>query len=372
MASEIWHPKSGIRIFVGGTFDRLHLGHQAVLRAAFQNGDHVTIGLTSDKFVSRFKFPPSSLKIENFKLKINSYAHRKQILESWLVQHRLHHRSAILPIDDPYEPAASADYDALIVTQDNIKRGEEINSRRVSSRLKPVKLIEVPIIPAEDGRPISSTRLRNGEVDTADRLTMPESLRSLLQKPLGKVLASLQSIQNSLRNLSSLSDVSDLVVSVGDMSTQTFLDAGFKPHLSIIDQKLARRPVNTLKSFGDPSTYTLYRLTSGPGYISVDAINLLHRLLQVPNLQKISIPGIRQIPGISGIRKPVVILVSGEEDLLTLPAVLFAPDGSTVYYGQPPHAGKKSGLVEVKVNQRSRSRALTLIKQFHGFTANTT
>lgn len=355
-------------IFVGGTFDGLHRGHQAVLDAAFKAGDKVTIGLTSNNFIKKYKSPPNFPYFPN---PPNNFNRRKQVLLSWLDSQGYLSRFAILPIDDPYEPASSADYDALIVTQDNIERGREINTRRLARGLPPVKLIEVPIIPAEDGRPISSTRIRSGEVDTAGRLIMPESLRSLLQKPLGKVLTSSQSVQNSLRNLSTLSDVSDLVVSVGDMSTQTLLDAGFKPHLCIIDQHLCRQPVDTLKSFGNPNTYTLHRLTSGPGYISADSINLIKHLLQVPNLQKpIEMSLRRALP-------PVVILVTGEEDLLTLPAVIYAPLGSVVYYGQPAWLSAalpagKSGLVEVKVNQRSRARALTLLQQFHGFTANTT
>ena len=39
-----------MRAVLGGTFSRLHLGHKAMIDAAFNVADEVIVGLTSDKY----------------------------------------------------------------------------------------------------------------------------------------------------------------------------------------------------------------------------------------------------------------------------------------------------------------------------------
>ncbi len=41
------------RVAVAGTFDVLHDGHLALLRRAFEVGDEVVVGITSDEMASR-------------------------------------------------------------------------------------------------------------------------------------------------------------------------------------------------------------------------------------------------------------------------------------------------------------------------------
>ena len=50
--------------------------------------------------------------------------------------------------------------------------------------------------------------------------------------------------------------------------------------------------------------------------------------------------------------EPVRILVDGEEDLATLPALLHTPLGGTVLYGMPGQ-----GIVAVVVTEEARTRA---------------
>ena len=144
-------------VFVAGTFDGLHAGHREFLARAFAEGEKVTIGLTSDAFVKKFK-------VQSIKCKVNSHEERRAQLVVWLEQQDFLARATIIAIDDPDEPAASMpDLDALVVTSDTRKRGERINELRMGSTplpLSPLTLIEIPMVEAQDGVPISSTRLR--------------------------------------------------------------------------------------------------------------------------------------------------------------------------------------------------------------------
>jgi len=61
--------------------------------------------------------------------------------------------------------------------------------------------------------------------------------------------------------------------------------------------------------------------------------------------------------------EPVMIEVDGEEDLAALPAIVAAPDGASVVYGQPGE-----GMVRVAVTPESRAEARELFEALDGDT----
>ncbi len=356
-------------VFVAGTFDGLHAGHRTLFHEAFRVGERVTIGLTSDGFVAKFK---SQIQISNFQTNpkskiektIKSYREREDQLIAWLVKQEYSDRASIMPIDDPYEPAASMpDLDALIVTAENKKRGEEVNRQRSMRSLAPLTLFNVPLVRAHDGGLISSTRLRNREIDVNGRLVMPESLRPLLVKPLGKVLAG-KAIDGSIRRNKDM-----LMITVGDVATKTLLDSGVAPYLAIIDRYVARRPYTDCYdaiSKAAPSTWRQIEVQSGPGYISGEATRAIQAILAKQEKrmthQRINAPASparfaesRRAGGSSH----HALVIDGEEDLLALPAIDHAPLGSVVYYGQPGQ-----GLVEVVVRKEKKVEARALLAAF--------
>lgn len=149
------------KVVVGGTFEYLHDGHKAILSKAFEVGDRVLVGITSDQMQLRKDItgvPP--LKS------------RRKVLEEWLVSARLKKRTEIAVISDPFGPALNdAALEAIVVSPETRGRAEKLNQLRVSRGLNKLKIIEIPFVLAEDGLPISSLRIKYGEIDVHGRRT---------------------------------------------------------------------------------------------------------------------------------------------------------------------------------------------------------
>lgn len=326
------------RVFVAGTFDGLHKGHEFLLSRAFEEGEQVTIGLTSDQFVKQFKIIHVTLRIRNYK-------EREKELIDWLIAKELKSRSIIIPIHDPWEPAASyTEPFVLVVSSDTLNRGKELNMLRKKRGLVPARLVVVPLVTAEDGMPISSTRVRMREIDEQGRLNLPDALRPELQHPMGPVRTG-RAIDQSIQD-----HRGDVIITVGDIATKTFLDAGVTPALIIIDNLVERKPYRGLARWKRTTSLRSDVVKSGPGYIAQEPIELIKKWAGNPG-------------------KAMLIEVRGEEDLLALPAIAYAPVGSVVYYGQPQIAdvrGKPQpeGLVEVVVTEEKKKEAIAHLNRF--------
>jgi len=319
------------QIFVGGTFDGLHKGHEAILAKAFSQSENVTIGVTSDEFVKHYKANPDSIR---------PHETRKTMLGNWLTEHGFDGKYQMIKIDDPWEPAASAtNYEAIITTRDNKFRSEEINVLRKKRNLPSLTIVEQQLLNAVDGRAISSTRVRKGEIDSQGRLIMPETLRTLLQKPLGKILIGTEI------DISIAQNKDKPIIAVGDITTETLLSHGVVPSLAVIDTLVSRKPYKTLEEFHFPPDVRILPLQSGPGYVATQAIDVIKVWsLRIQNNEQ-------------GQRK--VIVVDGEEDLLTLPAMAYAPVGAVLYYGQP-----NEGINMVEITEAKKQEAEEYLNQF--------
>jgi cytidyltransferase-like protein len=141
---------------VGGTFDELHRGHKALLKKAFSVGENVIVGLTSDAFVSKMGKPH----------KTASYAERLKDLQAYLEKSGLTQRTEIVPLDDPYGSTLSGlGIDALVVSRETKITATKINERRKNAGLHLLKIFAISMIQAENQSPISTTRIRKGEID---------------------------------------------------------------------------------------------------------------------------------------------------------------------------------------------------------------
>ena len=148
-------------VSVGGTFDVFHKGHSLLLEEAFKVGDRVIIGLSTDKFAAQL----------HKSHKIDCYAKREKDLIRFLAERGLEKRAEIFSLDDPFGPTIESDeMEGIIVSEETEPGALEINMRRVKQGKRPLLIVVFKMIMAQDGIPISSTRIRRQEVDRFGRL----------------------------------------------------------------------------------------------------------------------------------------------------------------------------------------------------------
>lgn len=153
-------------VVCGGTFDRLHKGHQFFLKAAVNIGKKLTIGLSSDEFAAKLVKQRADLT--------NPYIRREEALRKFLTN--LNSNYTIQPINDSFADAATnSNYQAIVVTSDTKKAALTINERRLAAGLAPLIMVEVPLVLAKDGKPITSSRIRTGQIDGQGNLLAAEA-----------------------------------------------------------------------------------------------------------------------------------------------------------------------------------------------------
>ena len=324
-------------VILGGTFDHIHKGHEVLLHRAFSVGKRVTIGLTSDKYVLSIKYK-ACLPARQV-LSIKTHEERKRYLVAWLRRNNFLNRSTIVPIHDSYGPSISdSTYDAIVVSKETEKVSKKINALRLKRGVSPLTIIVILMVPAQDAKRISSTRIRNGEIDHDGKLMLPNHLRATLAKPIGVCIPNTQKISSH----------NQIIISVGDTTTAKFLSYGILPTLAIIDFQARRQAFdwNIEKWQELTRDRKISYFTSGPGFINKKVMRAIEQWSKNP--------------------KKSLFIIDGEEGLLVLPAILYAPLGSIVYYGQPasPAGGPDKGIIEVIVTEKMKNFAKKLLSQF--------
>ncbi len=147
-------------VALGGTFEVIHRGHRALLVRAFLIGDHVLIGLTTDDFANSRR-PREVLP----------YRDRQWALEEFFANNFPLAPYVIQPIDDEFGPAVDLeDLDVLVVSENTHATGVAINEERAKRGFQPLRILTIPHVLADDGKPISSTRVLAGECDVNGRI----------------------------------------------------------------------------------------------------------------------------------------------------------------------------------------------------------
>jgi len=153
-------------------------------------------------------------------------------------------------------------------------------------------------------------------------LLLSEKLRAHLKRPLGQLFPDIATAVEHLRKLRPTR-----LITVGDVVTD----------VAVVDFLVTREPVTeNLKT-------------------RIDSLDV--KVIHVKNLAGTLTPEMRE--AFANAKPPLKIIVEGEEDLAAIPAVISAPQGSVVVYGQPGE-----GVVLVKVTESKRREFTDLLKEF--------
>jgi len=159
---------------------------------------------------------------------------------------------------------------------------------------------------------------------------LSEELRRELGKPWGLVITNDEiksgKLKEALKNM-----MADTIVTVGDVTTHTFLERGLMPRLAIVDMKTLRGAYQVdLRE----RMKVVREVVNPPGHIVSTLVDEISKALEEGGL----------------------VVVRGEEDLLVIPSILASPEGTVVAYGQPG-----IGVVLIRVDKDKKEKAKELL-----------
>lgn len=330
-------------IAVGGTFDHFHTGHEHLLKTAFKSAKKVTIGITNDNLLDHKEFKES---IEPFEV-------RKKNLLDFLIKNKLNTNATIVQIHDIFGPASTdRSIDSIIATKETLRNVNLLNNKRVQNGLNKLKIVPVNFIKSEDKKIIRSARIRKGEINNQGInykylfkknpiLTLPSALKKTLRNPFGEVITiSDENLEQTAKKAISFlgSRTFPIIITVGDVVSESLAKQGYIPDIQIIDKKTQRKDYLPTKSLQIDSFSK-----NSPGKIQKAAVMQLSK-----NINTFLTKGKKQIQ-----------LIKGEEDLMALPAMLLAPLDSLIVYGQ-----SSLGIILVVVTSQTKKKVEFLLSKF--------
>jgi len=147
-------------VAMGGTFDVIHSGHMALLGKSFSISSKVIIGLSSDQLAEK-----------RGKNLVSDYSKRLSLLKSVIEKNFPNSSYEISKLENDFGPAViEGSVKALVVSEETSNKGLLLNDLRAEKNLPPVKIVVVPMVLAEDGKVISTTRIKNSEIDGSGNL----------------------------------------------------------------------------------------------------------------------------------------------------------------------------------------------------------
>lgn len=338
-------------VALGGTFDHFHKGHSKLIDTAFKLGQNVSIGIADDKMSEGKLLSQTIEKLGVRSKELGDYLKRKNYI-SRTKQYVLH---------DIFGPTITdGTIEAIVVSKQTFSNVSKINAERLKRNLPKMDIILVKDVKGRDKKIVSSERIRTGEIDRQGTnflpiksgfnfqkktLKLPENLREKLRNPLGKVITTTKKVVQSIELLKPT-----MIIAVGDIIYTSLIKTGLIPDLGIIDYRSRRRPILNFKFeiFNEifKSNFQFSKkIINESGTINLKAVEAIKNTIE--NFLRL--------------HHPQGVIINGEEDLLALPAVLLAPLGSVVLYGQ-----YGLGVVAVLVTEAMKKKVKSILNKFIG------
>jgi uncharacterized protein (UPF0218 family) len=158
-------------------------------------------------------------------------------------------------------------------------------------------------------------------------------LRIRLKKPIGTLIRG--SYNETIKKLLDMvkEEKPPTIISVGDTVSKNIAKNNVLPQLAIVDNMVMRKSIQPIPTAAEKTIH----VKNPPGTITEEAITAIQEAIK-SNCH-------------------VKIIVDGEEDLLTLIAILHAPQNSFVIYGQP-----YEGIVIVKVTPEKKAEVSEILR----------
>jgi len=171
---------------------------------------------------------------------------------------------------------------------------------------------------------------------TADVLVkLPDALRSELKDPIGPVFTDTDALFDA---------ASEPLATIGDVVTYHVIEAGRTPDVAMVDDRTERSAVDDEIADSIAAYDGFDREIS----ISNPAATLTSELLSA-------------LADAYGRDESTLVVVDGEEDLAVLPAIVYAPVGSSIIYGQPGE-----GMVHIVVEESLQEDIAALLERMDG------